>query len=119
MNLTPEFLAVVDTTMNLVESLGMDHPETTRSLSLMMALAPKHLQDEMAAKARELGLMPKAHGYLEDGSPVFRIDDVAAQLDLSHAEVEEALREMAAEGDALGMSNAGTVTDAATIHRKQ
>jgi hypothetical protein len=59
---------------------------------LAMELAPDELKDEMADMAREMGLMPEA---------------------------EEAMHKMLAEREALGLSNAGIVTDAARIHRKQ
>ena len=73
----------------------------------------------MADMAREMGLMPEAYGYLDDGSPMYRLEDIAERLGVSPAEAEEAMHKMLAEREALGLSNAGIVTDAARIHRKQ
>ena len=68
MNPTPEFMEAIKRHRRLVDTLGMDHPDTMRAMMLAMELAPK---------------------------------------------------EMLAEREALGLSNAGIVTDAARIHRKQ
>jgi hypothetical protein len=116
---TPEFMDAIERHRRLVETLGMDHPDTMREMLLVMELAPDELKDEMADMAREMGLMPEADGYLEDGSPMFRLDDIAERLGVSPAEAEEAMHRMLAEREALGLSNAGIVTDSCRIHRKQ
>ena len=66
-----------------------------------------------------LDLLPLFDGYLDDGSPMYRLEDIAERLGVSPAEAEEAMHKMLAEREALGLSNAGIVTDAARIHRKQ
>lgn len=119
MKMTPEFRAAMDEHLRRVESLGEDHPDTLRAMMLALDLAPQELKDEMTAKARELGLIPEARGYLDDGTPMFRLEDVAERLGLSPAEAEDALREMMNERRSLGLSNAGIVTDPATIHTRQ
>ncbi len=119
MNPTPEFMEAIKRHRRLVDTLGMDHPDTMRAMMLAMELAPKELIDEFGDMAREMGLMPEATGYLDDGSPMFRLDDIAERLGVSPAEAEEAMHKMLAEREALGLSNAGIVTDAALIHRKQ
>ncbi|MBK9312626.1 MAG: hypothetical protein IPN12_18305 [Rhodocyclaceae bacterium] len=122
MNPTPEFMEAIKRHRRLVDTLGMDHPDTMRAMMLAMELAPKELIDEFGDMAREMGLMPEADGYLmtvHDGSPMFRLEDIAERLGVSPAEAEEAMHKMLAEREALGLSNAGIVTDAARIHRKQ
>lgn len=119
MNLTPEFIEATERHQQLVETLGMDHPDTQRAMTLVMGLAPKELMDEFGEMARKMGLMPEACGYLEDGSPMYSLEDIAEGLGISLAEAEEAMHEMFAEREALGLSNAGIVTDAVVIHRKQ
>ena len=115
----PAFTDAVDRHLRLVDTLGMDHPDTMRAMMLAMELAPDELKDEMADMAREMGLMPEADGYLDDGSPMYRLEDVAKRLGVSLAEAEEAMHKMLAEREALGLSNAGIVTDSALIHRVQ
>lgn len=119
MNLTPEFRAAINAQLRLVETLGIDHPESMRAMVRAIELAPEELKNEMADMAREMGLMPEADGYLDDGSPMFRLEDIAARLGVPIAEAEEAMHKMLADREALGLSNAGVVTDAALIHRKQ
>jgi hypothetical protein len=119
MSLTPESRAAMNAHLRLVDTLGMDHPDTMRAMMLSMELAPAHIRDEISTMAHEMGLIPDADGYLEDGSPVFRLEDIAMRLGVSPAEAEETMHKMLAEREYLGLSNAGVVTDAALIHRKQ
>ena len=119
MNPTPKFMEAIRRHRRLVDTLGMDHPDTMRAMMLAMELAPDELKDEMADMAREMCLMPEADGYLEDGSPVFRLEDIAERLGVSPEEAEEAMHKMLTEREALGLSNAGIVTDSALIHWKQ
>jgi hypothetical protein len=115
----PEFMAAVSKHLRLVETFGDDHPDTLRAMILSMELAPPHIHAWMGEKARELDLMPEADGYLDDGSPMFRLDDIAERLGVSPAEAEEAMHKMLAEREALGLSNDGIVKDAALIHWRQ
>ena len=119
MNLTPEFRAAINVQLRLVEALGIDHPESMRAMVLAIELAPEELKNKMADVAREMGLMPEANGYLDDGSPIFRLEDIAARLGMSIAEAEEAMHKMFTDREALGLSNSGIVTDATLIQRKQ
>ncbi len=115
----PELLAAIDRRRKLADTLGDDHPDTMQALILVMDLVPPHIHAMMGEKARELDLIPEAHGNLDDGSPIYRLDDIAGRLGVSPAEAEEAMHKMLAERKALGLSNADIVADAARIHRKQ
>ncbi len=119
MNPTPEFMNAIRKHRRLVDTLGMDHPDTQRAMMLAMELAPKEMIDEIGDMARGMGLMPEADGYLGDGSPMYRLEDIAERLVVSPDEADKAMRKMLAEREALGLSNAGLVTDPALIHRKQ
>jgi hypothetical protein len=113
----PEFLAAIDRRRELADALGEEHPDTMRAMMLAMELAPPHIHAMMGEKVSDL--MPDADGYLDDGTPMFRLEDVAEQLGVSLEEAEEAMRKMLAEREALGLSNDGIVKDAALIHRRQ
>lgn len=119
MNLTPEFINAIRRHRQLVEILGMDHPDTMRAMLQAIELAPGELVDEMTDVALEMGVMPEAHGYLDDGSPMYQLEDIAAQLGVPMAKAEEAMHKMLAEREALGLSNVGVLRDSAPIHRKQ
>ena len=64
----------------------------------------------------ELGLMPQhADGYLEDGSPVYRLESVAERLVRSDAEAQASVQAFMADRVALGLDV--TPIDPALIHR--
>ena len=113
---TPEFMAAMSASLRLVETLGMEHPDTTRALQRAMLLAPPSLNALMADKARELDLIPDADGYTEDGQPVYSLESIAAKLDMSMDEAKQAMDAMLADRAALGLPAA--LVDAATVHRK-
>lgn len=117
MNLNDEFLPAVNVALELVETLGQDHPETNRALMLAMELAPDELVDEFGKMAREMGLMPPPQ-YLSDGTKVFSLESVAAHLGLTLDEAEESLHEMLAQRESLGLPNEGVIrVDPDNLHR--
>lgn len=113
---TPEFMAAMSACLRLVESLGMDHPDTTRAMQRAMALSPPSLNAFMADKARELDLIPEADGYTDDGQPVYSLEAIAAKLGMSMDEAKQAMDAMLADRAALGLPAA--LVDPATVHRK-
>lgn len=118
MNQTPEFMAAISKHLRLVEELGMDHPDTMRQMLLVMEVAPPAFVDEIHGMAKEMGLIPEASDYLEDGTPLYRLEDIAERLGVPPKEAEESLLRMLADREDLGLSNAGVVTDPARIHRR-
>lgn len=115
MNTTPEFLAAVDMHHAMRTTMGEDHPLTQRALALVMELAPDELKTLMADKAREMGLMPDPDGYLDDGTPVYRLDSVARKLGMSEAQAQDAIQALMADRVALGLDT--MPIDPALIHR--
>jgi hypothetical protein len=93
------------------------HPQAQAALGRVFDLAPPELQAQMTARARELGLMPDAGGYLADGTPDYRLEDVAKQLGLSEAEALVSVAQFMAQREALGLET-GAI-DPALIHRVQ
>jgi hypothetical protein len=114
----PEFMAAIRQHRRLVETLGLEHPDAWRAMVLVMGLAPKNLIDEIGDMAQEMGLLPDADSYLEDGTPMFRLEDVAERLGASPAEAEESMQKILSEREALGLSNNGIVTDPELIHKR-
>ena len=113
---TPDFMTAMSACLALLETLGEDHPDTIRAMRRAMLLAPPSLNALMADKAKEMGLMPDADGYLDDGAPVFTLESVAAKLGMSTQEAQEALNAMLADSTALGLP--AVLVDPATVHRK-
>jgi hypothetical protein len=114
------FMEAVDRHLALVETLGEGHPDTMRAMLLAMELAPDEIKQQLNAKARELDLLPDAMGYLEDGAPMYSLDDIARKTGVSIEEAEETtLKELMAEREALGLSNEVMLADDKRIHRRQ
>jgi len=114
---TPEFNMAVDRLMAMRATLGTDHPLTQRALTLVMELAPPELQTVMADKAREMGLMPEAHGYLDDGSPVYRLEAIAEKLGMSEDDAQASVQAFMVDRAALGLDT--TPIDPAQVHIRQ
>ncbi len=114
-----EFRDVLTTHHRLVETLGINHPDTMRAMNVVIYLAPDWLRDEMHAMASEMGLIPEASGYLEDGSPVYLLDDLAARLGVSPQDAKATLDRSTAELEEQGIQMDRPMIDSAVIHRKQ
>ena len=114
---SPEFMAAMSACLRLEESLGMDHPDTTRALQRAMMLSPPSMMDFMGREAQAMGLIPEADGYTEDGAPVFSLESVAAKLDMSMEDAAAAFNSMLTERTELGLPN--VLVDPDHIHRKQ
>lgn len=84
----------------------------------MLRQAPDWFQDEMCAVFSEMRALPAASGYLEDGSPVYRLEDVAAKLGASQEEGRDILQQ-AAEDEVDGLQVDIVRIDPGTVHRKQ
>jgi len=112
-------MAAMTEPLRFVETLGAGHPDTLRARIRALALAPDEVQAEMEARARELPLLPESGGYLEDGTPMIRLDYMAAKLGVSLEYALSCLQAFLAHRAAMGVSNAGIVADASLIHRKQ
>ena len=113
---TPEFMAAMSACLRLVESLGMDHPDTIRAMQRAMALAGPSMNAFMADKVRELDLIPEADGYLDDGQPVYSLESIAAKLDMSMDEAKAAMDDMLEDRAALELPAA--LVDPSKVHRK-
>ena len=114
---TPAFLAAVEEHHHAAEALGHDHPQARRLMFKVLELAPRSLLDTMQAKAQELGLMPEADGYTDDGQPLYSLEAVARQHGLTEEEVAAGIEEMLETCGDLGIGP--LVIDPARVHRKQ
>lgn len=112
---TPEFMTAISACLRLVETLGIDHPDVAVAMVQAMMIAPPSMADFAADTAKELGLMPEAHGYTADGKPVFTLDSNASKLDLSMPEAQDAMDAILASQEAMGRP--ASLIDPATVHR--
>ena len=112
---TPEFIAAMSACLRLVETLGIEHPDVAVAMVQAMMIAPPSMADFASDLAKELGLMPEAHGYTADGEPVFTLDAIASKLDFSMPEVQDAMDAILASQEAMGLP--ASLIDPATVHR--
>ena len=115
--MTPQFLAAIREVTRVKEIYGFGSKEISTAMMLAYEVAPESFKDEISDMARDMGLMPPADGYLEDGSPVFRLDDVADRLGMDIDEAKEAVDELIAERMALGLDT--VLVNPAMVHRVQ
>lgn len=93
---TPEFNEAMSTSIRLAQTLGTDHPEAIAALMLAISLAPETMIEELGGMLQEDGLMPTACGYLEDGTPIFSMREIAKKLGVPQDEAQDsALRFLA------------------------
>ena len=86
---TPEFNEAMSTSIRLAQTLGTDHPEAIAALMLAISLAPETMIEELGGMLQEDGLMPTACGYLEDGTPVFNMEEIAEKLGIPKDEARD------------------------------
>lgn len=113
---TPEFLVAMSACLRLTESIGLEHPDTTRAMQRVMALAGPSMNAFMVETAKELDLIPEADGYTDDGAPVFSLESIAAKLDMSMEEAKDAVNAMLNDRAELGLP--AVLVDPAKVHRK-
>jgi AraC-like DNA-binding protein len=118
MKMKPEFTEALDRHQHLVNTLGMDHPITKQVFQIVMEHAPDEFLDLAHDVAKEMDLIPAATGYLEDGTAMYRLDDIAEKLGMSIDEAEQAMRDIQAERKAAGLPEL-PVVDGSLIHRVQ
>jgi hypothetical protein len=117
--LPPEFSEAMHRHIALVAQHGEDSPQAKRSLMEAMHLAPDWFKDDIAKMGNEMDLLPQASGYLEDGSPMFSLNDIAAKFGIPIEQAEQSLKEMLSVRQELGLPLDGVMTDPSLIHRKQ
>ena len=118
-HIPPEFSAAMHRHIALVEQFGEDSPQAKKSLMVAMHLAPDWFKDDIAAMAGENGFLPQASGYLDDGSPVFSLEDIAAKFGISIEQAEKDLHDMMATRQELGLPIEGGLVNPSLVHRKQ
>jgi len=116
---TPEFKAALAQYQYLSKTLGPDHDITKNAFIVLFSLAPDEYVDEAHKIAVEMDLIPDSTGYLEDGTAIYRLDDIAAKLEIPIEEAEHAMHEMMAVRKEAGFPVNDYLVDDSLIHRRQ
>lgn len=90
-----------------IAKFGQDSDQARMAIAKAIQYLPEELKAGIDAKARELGLMPAASGYLESGDPVFTVEALANHFGMEPEQVMQDAGEFA------------MTVDASTIHRPQ
>ena len=114
-----QFKDAMDRHEHLVSTLGIDHPITKQVFMLVMEHATKKFLDVAHQVAVDMDLMPEACGYLDDGTAMYCLADIAAKHGRTIQQAEQDLHDMLAARADAGLSNSGVVTDQKLIHQKQ
>ena len=119
MELNKQFQNAISRHEHLVETLGIDHPITRQVFLTVMEYAPKEFHDLAHDVAKEMDLIPDATGYLEDGTPMYSLNDIAAKHGISIEEAERTMHEMLASRQAAGLACENLIMDSQKIHLRQ
>jgi hypothetical protein len=114
----PEFTAEMNH-YKLIARLHGDESDKARiAFTKAMLKAPQWFAEEAHEMAKEMGLIPAPSGYLDDGSPVFSLNDLAKNLDIPIEQAEKSMFEMIATKKELGIESV-VISQSTTIHRRQ
>lgn len=116
--LPSEFTEAMHKYKAIVEQYGEESLEARKSFIAAMQLAPDWFMDDVTSSMGE-DFLPQASGYLDDGSPVFNLEDIAEKFGVSAEDAAESLEEMMAVREELGLSNEGKLIHPSSVHRKQ
>lgn len=111
------FIDAIEVHNRVAEKLGDEHPQSHLAMERVISLAPKHVQDAMLQMGTKLGLIPQAGAYLADGTPVYRLEDVAEKMGLAMDEARAFITRFDDERAAAGLSSG--LINPQHIHRKQ
>jgi hypothetical protein len=107
MNQTPEFRAAFkiadDEYEQAVKENGEKHPKSLLALITLLAFVPGELQGQLLQRADELGLLPQADCYLENGCMLVDFDALAARSGMSEEECDAAVRHIAGLRASIGL----------------
>lgn len=103
MIITPEYQILIKRYLQLVDQLGERHPTTLKVQLEVIHHAPPELKEHFHKMAKDMGLIPKPFGYLDNGDPIYDINSMANALGLLPSEVQAHIDEMNSDLAELGL----------------
>lgn len=116
---SPEFSALVAQYQDTAAGLGNDHPFARRLWMLVLATAPAWFLEQIAVKAKELGLMPEAWGCDDNGRKFYAFEDIATKLGMDADEVKQQIAHWHSDAVAVGLPSDMLTNDTCNLHRMQ
>ncbi len=96
---------------------GEESDQARNAFTSAMLKAPEWFRDEANQMARDMGLLPPASGYLDNGDPIYTLSDVAEHLGVSVEYAMQQVKSIEAIHEAQGLPFARI--DAALVNRRQ
>jgi hypothetical protein len=115
---TQEFKDAMKQYVILRDAHGEDHELTKDAFILLFSLAPDEYVDEAHNIAVEMNLIPDASGYLEDGLPMYKLDDIAAKNGVTIEEAEKSMSNILEIQSSAGIKNT-SISSSNVIYNKQ
>jgi hypothetical protein len=112
---SPEFKAALAKYGQLSELYGDDHQITKDAFTVLLKLAPDEYIEEAHKVAVEMNLMPEPNGYLEDGTAMYRLDDIATKVGVTIEDAELAMHNIKSVLSEAGLPNT-EIVDSRVIH---
>lgn len=113
-DLHPKFVAAMESLKRIPEDQRRNNPAASALFEQAVTYAPAPLQEIFYAKALEMGILPKATHYTEDGEPLYATTQLAQHLGISLEEANQVAQDLAEKYPDLASANGST-----TIHRRQ
>ena len=109
-HINPELFKELNHYKAMVKQYGEEHPIAMQAFMLAFEYSPQWMKDEAYAMADEY--LPKTSGYLDNGEPVYSLQDIAKHHGVSFEEAEKNLLTMMQNRDELGLSTDGVLINA-------
>lgn len=96
---------------------GEESDQARNAFTSAMLKAPEWFRDEANQMARDMGLLPPASGYLDNGDPIYTLSDVAEHLGVSVEHAMQQVKSIEAIHEAQGVPF--NCINSSSIHRRQ
>lgn len=117
----PEFIEAMEIYRSMLDENGVEKLDEARlQFQKAMLLAPDWFQDEAHQMAREMGLIPEPTECLADGTPVYKAEQIAANLGVPVDEVLKGIKDLEKLQKDEGLSGSKAyLVDASEVHKIQ
>ena len=109
--MNPESLKAMAHYRAMVQQYGEEHPIAMQAFMIAFELSPQHLKDEAYKMAEQY--LPKPSGCLDNGQPVYNLQDIADHHGMTFEEAETNLLNMMQQRKELGLSTDGVLINTA------
>lgn len=100
----PEFSEAMEKYKAMLdENSGIETDEARDQFAKAMLLAPDWFHEMAMSEAKTMGLIPKATHCLENGEPVFSLEEIATHLGISLEDAQKSLDKLITQREEMGL----------------